>query len=243
MISSRSFWNSRAGWSDLGRDRGQYPDLHRGGHETTARALAWTLYCVAHCPDVRDSMEREIDEVIASGADPVEWLDKMPHVRASFEEAMRLYPPAPSINRDAIADDRYTAPSGETSRLRRAPPSLSCLDAASPRALLGQAADFRSLPLFARRAGKDRPFPVSALRGGSARLHRCDLCAAGSGDCARRSDAALPLRDHAADETLAGAEAHHPARGRTSHAGHASQAVKRRLPAAPSLEIGVRPVP
>jgi cytochrome P450 len=59
-------------------------------------------------------MEREIDEVIASGADPVEWLDKMPHVRAAFEEAMRLYPPAPSINRDAIADDRYTAPSGET---------------------------------------------------------------------------------------------------------------------------------
>ncbi|MGE8105661.1 cytochrome P450 [Allorhizobium sp. NPDC080224] len=84
------------------------------GHETTARALAWTLYCVAHCPDVRDAMEREIDEVIASGADPVEWLDKMPHVRAAFEEAMRLYPPAPSINRDAIADDRYTAPNGET---------------------------------------------------------------------------------------------------------------------------------
>ncbi|ODS54053.1 MAG: cytochrome P450 [Agrobacterium sp. SCN 61-19] len=84
------------------------------GHETTARALAWTLYCVAHCPDVRDAMEREIDEVIASGDDPVEWLDKMPHVRASFEEAMRLYPPAPSINRDAIADDRYTAPNGET---------------------------------------------------------------------------------------------------------------------------------
>ncbi|MGQ3038935.1 MAG: cytochrome P450, partial [Neoaquamicrobium sediminum] len=64
-------------------------------------------------PDVRDAMEREIDAVIASGADPVEWLDKMPHVRASFEEAMRLYPPAPSINRDAIADDRYTAPNGE----------------------------------------------------------------------------------------------------------------------------------
>lgn len=83
------------------------------GHETTARALAWTLYCVAHCPDVRDAMEREIDEVIASGADPVEWLDRMPHVRASFEEAMRLYPPAPSINRDAIAEDRYTAPNGE----------------------------------------------------------------------------------------------------------------------------------
>ena len=27
--------------------------------------------------------------------------------RAAFEEAMRLYPPAPPINRAAIADDRY----------------------------------------------------------------------------------------------------------------------------------------
>jgi cytochrome P450 len=83
------------------------------GHETTARALAWTFYCVAHCPDVRIAMEEEIDRVIESGADPVDWLEQMPHVRAAFEEAMRLYPPAPSINRDAIADDSYTAANGE----------------------------------------------------------------------------------------------------------------------------------
>lgn len=82
------------------------------GHETTARALAWTLYCVANSPDVRERMEEEIDRVLARGADPLEWLDLMPHVRASFEEALRLYPPAPSINRAAIADDEWTAPDG-----------------------------------------------------------------------------------------------------------------------------------
>ncbi|KKX26587.1 cytochrome P450 [Rhizobium sp. LC145] len=87
------------------------------GHETTARALAWTLYCVAHSPHVRQNMEAEIDQVLASGADPVEWLDLMPWVRAAFEEAMRLYPPAPSINRAAIADDRWTSPAGETVRI------------------------------------------------------------------------------------------------------------------------------
>ena len=38
----------------------------------------------------------------------------MPQVRAAFEEAMRLYPPAPSINRAAIEDDRWTSKSGET---------------------------------------------------------------------------------------------------------------------------------
>lgn len=84
------------------------------GHETTARALAWTLYCVSRSPHFRDLMEQEIDQVFASGADPVEWLDRMPHVRAAFEEGMRLYPPAPSLNREAIKADRWTSPDGET---------------------------------------------------------------------------------------------------------------------------------
>ena len=84
------------------------------GHETTARALAWTLYCVANSPHVRDAMEDEIDAVLATGAEPVTWLDRMPWTRAAFEEALRLYPPAPSINREAIAADRWTSESGET---------------------------------------------------------------------------------------------------------------------------------
>lgn len=83
------------------------------GHETTARALAWTLYCLAHAPQFRELMEAEIDSVVESGAEPVEWLDRMPHVRAAFEEGMRLYPPAPSINRAAIKDDSWTSPAGE----------------------------------------------------------------------------------------------------------------------------------
>ncbi|UVC08523.1 cytochrome P450 [Rhizobium sp. TH2] len=82
------------------------------GHETTARALAWTLYCVAESPHFRVLMEEEIDRVLADGADPVDWLDLMPHVRAAFEEALRLYPPAPSINRAPVKDDTWTAENG-----------------------------------------------------------------------------------------------------------------------------------
>jgi len=84
------------------------------GHETTARALAWTLYCVANSQHIRDAMEAEIDSVLATGAEPVQWLDLMPVTRAAFEEALRLYPPAPSINRAAIADDSWTNAKGET---------------------------------------------------------------------------------------------------------------------------------
>ena len=39
--------------------------------------------------------------------EPQHWLELLPLTRAAFEEALRLYPPAPSINRAAIADDRF----------------------------------------------------------------------------------------------------------------------------------------
>lgn len=77
------------------------------GHETTARALGWTIYCLAQTPWEREPIEAEIDDVLAEEPDPVKWLDMMPLTRAAFEEAMRLYPPAPSINREAIEDDAY----------------------------------------------------------------------------------------------------------------------------------------
>ncbi len=87
------------------------------GHETTARALAWTLYCLANSPRDRELVEAEADRIIVSGASPSDWLEQMPFTRAAFEEAMRLYPPAPSINRAAIADDRWNdveIPAGTT---------------------------------------------------------------------------------------------------------------------------------
>lgn len=91
------------------------------GHETTARSLAWTLYLLAEAPHFRAQVEGEVDRVVASGADPVEWLELLPYTRAAFEEAMRLYPPAPNLGRAPLKDDvwtdengkRYEMPAGE----------------------------------------------------------------------------------------------------------------------------------
>lgn len=78
------------------------------GHETTARALGWTLYCLANSARDLEIIEEELDAFFAGDVSaPQHWLDTLPKTRAAFEEAMRLYPPAPSINRAAIADDRY----------------------------------------------------------------------------------------------------------------------------------------
>jgi cytochrome P450 len=77
------------------------------GHETTARALGWTIYCLAEAPWEREPIEREIDAVLAREPDPVKWLDLMPLTRAAFDEALRLYPPAPSINREPIEPETW----------------------------------------------------------------------------------------------------------------------------------------
>jgi len=75
------------------------------GHETTARALGWTLYLLAEAPDERRKVEEELDATLDDLPDPAQWLDRLPRTRAALEEAMRLYPPAPSLNRTALADD------------------------------------------------------------------------------------------------------------------------------------------
>lgn len=78
------------------------------GHETTARGLGWTLYCLANAPDELALVEAEIDRFFTGPQpSPETWLDALPRTRAAFEEALRLYPPAPTISRAAIADDRF----------------------------------------------------------------------------------------------------------------------------------------
>lgn len=77
------------------------------GHETTARALGWTIYCLAEAPWEREAIEQEIDAVLAAEPDPTKWLDAMPLTRAAFEEALRLFPPAPSINREPIETEQW----------------------------------------------------------------------------------------------------------------------------------------
>jgi len=69
------------------------------GHETTANALAWTLYLLSQFPQVET---RVAAEVRAADGDPA----RMPYTRQVLEESLRLYPPAPFISRDSIGPDR-----------------------------------------------------------------------------------------------------------------------------------------
>lgn len=72
------------------------------GHETTAMALTWSLALLSAYPQARQRLEDEVDAVVGDGpADP----EKLPWTTAVVSEAMRLYPPAWTLERTALTDD------------------------------------------------------------------------------------------------------------------------------------------
>lgn len=87
--------------------RDQMATFFLAGHETTATALAWTWYLLAHAPAVEAKLQAELDAVL--GGRPAEYADyeKLAYTRMVVEEAMRLYPPAHTTARLAMADDRF----------------------------------------------------------------------------------------------------------------------------------------
>lgn len=76
------------------------------GNETTANAMAWTLYLLSQNPEAEENMIREIDEKLDAGiALDFENVMKFQYVRQVIEESMRLFPPAWTVGRRANEDD------------------------------------------------------------------------------------------------------------------------------------------
>lgn len=75
------------------------------GHETTAVALFWTFTIVASLPAVQQRIADEAASLDLSPAGAAAALARLPYTRAVIDEALRLYPPAFSIVRQARAPD------------------------------------------------------------------------------------------------------------------------------------------
>jgi cytochrome P450 len=74
------------------------------GHETTALALAWTFYLLDLHPEIADRVLDEIAQVTGADALRPTHVPELTYTRQVLMEAMRLYPPAPIITRDASQD-------------------------------------------------------------------------------------------------------------------------------------------
>jgi len=75
------------------------------GHETVASALTWTWMLLAQNPPARQRMQAEIDTVLQGRLPTSADLPGLPYTAAVFAEALRLYPPAWLITRQALEDD------------------------------------------------------------------------------------------------------------------------------------------
>jgi cytochrome P450 len=87
------------------------------GHETTAIALSWTWYLLAHSPDVDAKLAAELRDVLGGRAPTVSDLAQLTFTQQVVTEALRIYPPAWGFGREALADCEiggYAIPAGTT---------------------------------------------------------------------------------------------------------------------------------
>lgn len=78
--------------------------FYLAGHETTANALSWTLFLLAAQPGLQEELAAEARSALTGGNDDV--AERVPRLRLFLMESMRLYPPVPRFDRQAIGPDR-----------------------------------------------------------------------------------------------------------------------------------------
>ncbi len=80
------------------------------GHETSASALAWALYLVATHPDWQERLASEAQLLaphLGGPAPDMAVLRRMPRIRDTVREALRLYPPVPMLVREAARPECF----------------------------------------------------------------------------------------------------------------------------------------
>lgn len=82
--------------------------LFSAGHETSANALAWTLYSLAQHPEIVEKIRAEANSVMPNQEMPTfEQLRELTYTAQVINEGMRLFPPAWVVGRRAIEDDEF----------------------------------------------------------------------------------------------------------------------------------------
>src|SRR5690349_13011296 len=84
--------------------RDEVMTLFLAGHETTALSLSWSSYLLALNPEAEQKFHRELEEVLAGRAPEVSDLPRLKYTEMIAKEAMRLYPPAYAIGREAFEE-------------------------------------------------------------------------------------------------------------------------------------------
>ena len=90
--------------SDDAQVRDEVMTLLLAGHETTANALTWTLHLLSDAPHVAARLRRKVADAVGTREPEYADLPALPYAYAVLAEAMRLYPPAWILEREALED-------------------------------------------------------------------------------------------------------------------------------------------
>jgi len=78
------------------------------GHDTVGAALSWCWYLLGQHPQIQDEVATEVKNLPAGRPPTVADLAALPLTRATFEETLRLYPPAPGQPRQTLGPDEVS---------------------------------------------------------------------------------------------------------------------------------------
>jgi cytochrome P450 len=114
-----AYMESRSPVTGLGMGDRQLRDevitLYLAGHETTASLLSWALYLLSRYPEIQTRVRAEVDALMPDRVPTLEELKGLQYTSQVINEVLRLYPPAWTIARNAVADDSvmgYRVPRG-----------------------------------------------------------------------------------------------------------------------------------
>lgn len=97
--------------------RDEVMTLLLAGHETTAQALTYTWWLLAHHPRVEATLLDELDDVLGGEPPTAADVEALEYTERVVRESMRLYPPVWGLLREPVEDDvvgGYRVPAGAT---------------------------------------------------------------------------------------------------------------------------------
>ena len=81
--------------------------FYLAGHETTANAVTWTLFTLSAQPELQAEVAHEARAAIGNG-ELATLADRLPLLARVLDETLRLYPPVPRFDRQAIDHDELS---------------------------------------------------------------------------------------------------------------------------------------
>jgi cytochrome P450 len=102
--------------------RDEVRTLLLAGHETTALALTFSLFCLGQSPAAEERLVAELDDVLGGDRPTMADAPRLAYTEQVVDESMRLYPPVHGILREAnsaVELGGYTIPEGATVSLNQ----------------------------------------------------------------------------------------------------------------------------